>query len=49
MCENAKETIYWLDSIGVPFNRDKDNRIAQRKFGGTQKIRNWIKDTSYTL
>ena len=39
MCENAKETIYWLDSIGVPFNRDKDNRIAQRKFGGTQKIR----------
>ena len=39
MCENAKDTIYWLDSIGVPFNRNKDNQIAQRKFGGTKKIR----------
>jgi succinate dehydrogenase/fumarate reductase flavoprotein subunit len=39
MCENAKDTILWLDSIGVPFNRDKDNKIAQRKFGGTKKIR----------
>lgn len=39
MCENAKDTIHWLDSIGVPFNRDKDNKIAQRKFGGTKKIR----------
>jgi succinate dehydrogenase/fumarate reductase flavoprotein subunit len=39
MCKNAKETIHWLDSIGVPFNRDKDNKIAQRKFGGTKKIR----------
>ena len=39
MCENAKDTILWLDSIGVPFNRNKDNQIAQRKFGGTKKIR----------
>ena len=39
MCENAKDTIYWLDSIGVPFNRTNDNKIAQRKFGGTKKIR----------
>ena len=39
MCENAKETINWLDSIGVPFNRTCDNKIAQRKFGGTKKIR----------
>ena len=37
MCENAKETINWLDSIGVPFNRTCDNKIAQRKFGGTKK------------
>ena len=36
MCENAKDTIHWLDSIGVPFNRDKDNKISQRKFGGTK-------------
>ena len=33
MCENAKDTIYWLDSIGVPFNRRDDNKISQRKFG----------------
>ena len=39
MCENAKETIFWLDSIGVPFNRTIDNKISQRKFGGTRKIR----------
>ena len=39
MCENAKDTIYWLDSIGVPFNRTVDNKISQRKFGGTKKIR----------
>ena len=39
MCTKAKETIQWLDRIGVPFNRDKDNRISQRKFGGTKKIR----------
>ena len=39
MCQNAKETIYWLDSIGVPFNRTNENKISQRKFGGTNKIR----------
>ena len=39
MCETAKDTIYWLDSIGVPFNRTLDNKISQRKFGGTKKIR----------
>ncbi len=39
MCENAKDTITWLDSIGVPFNRNEKNQIAQRKFGGTKKIR----------
>lgn len=39
MCSNAKDTIFWLDSIGVPFNRNEDNKISQRKFGGTKKIR----------
>jgi succinate dehydrogenase/fumarate reductase flavoprotein subunit len=39
MCKEAANTIHWLDSIGVPFNRDNDNKIAQRKFGGTKKIR----------
>ena len=39
MCSRAKETILWLDSIGVPFNRNEKHQIAQRKFGGTKKIR----------
>lgn len=39
MCSQAKDTINWLDEIGVPFNRDKENKISQRKFGGTKKIR----------
>ncbi|MGB1226289.1 MAG: FAD-dependent oxidoreductase [Poseidonibacter sp.] len=39
MCKNAKETILWLDKIGVPFTRNKNKDIAQRKFGGTKKIR----------
>ena len=39
MCKNAKETILWLDDIGVPFTRNENDNIAQRKFGGTEKIR----------
>jgi succinate dehydrogenase / fumarate reductase, flavoprotein subunit len=39
MCRNAKETILWLDKIGVPFTRNENSKIAQRKFGGTKKIR----------
>ena len=39
MCQTAKESILWLDSIGVPFNRTNENKIAQRKFGGTKKTR----------
>jgi len=38
MCEGAKEDIEWLDSIGMPFSRNKD-RIAQRKFGAASKDR----------
>ena len=39
LCKNAKDTILWLDSIGVPFNRDENSHISQRKFGGTKQIR----------
>lgn len=39
MCENSSKTIKWLDDIGVPFSRDKNNNIAQRKLGGTKKPR----------
>jgi len=38
MCQGAKEDILWLDSIGMPFSRNK-SRIAQRKFGAASKDR----------
>jgi succinate dehydrogenase / fumarate reductase flavoprotein subunit len=38
MCQGAKEDILWLDSIGMPFSRDK-SRIAQRKFGAASRDR----------
>jgi succinate dehydrogenase / fumarate reductase flavoprotein subunit len=38
-CKNSKDTIYWLDSIGVPFTRNDEDKIAQRKFGGTKAQR----------
>lgn len=34
MCENAKASIQWLDCLGVPFSRDENSNIAQRKMGG---------------
>lgn len=39
MCKNAKETIIWLDKLGVPFTKNDNSDIAQRKFGGAKKIR----------
>jgi len=39
LCENAKENILWLDSIGVPFNKNANAKIKQRRFGGTKKLR----------
>jgi succinate dehydrogenase / fumarate reductase flavoprotein subunit len=39
MCENSCETIQWLDDIGVPFSRDENNNIAQRKLGGASNPR----------
>lgn len=38
MCANSKETISWLSELGVPFSI-KDEKIAQRKFGGAYNIR----------
>lgn len=38
-CSNSKDTIEWLDSIGVPFSRNNNSNIAQRKFGGTKAKR----------
>lgn len=38
-CEESENTIIWLSSIGVPFSKDINNNIAQRKFGGTKAKR----------
>jgi len=34
MCEDALGAMGWLESIGVPFSRDANGRIAQRRLGG---------------
>ena len=34
MTRDAARTIYELEHLGVPFNRTRDGRIAQRAFGG---------------
>lgn len=39
LCQNAKTSIEWLDSLGVPFSRDDEGKIAQRHFGGTKAKR----------
>lgn len=39
LCKNSKKIIQWLDDIGVPFSRDKNNNIAQRKLGGAKHSR----------
>lgn len=38
-CEEASNTIKWLDDMGVPFSRNDKDAIAQRKFGGTKAVR----------
>lgn len=39
MCQNAKESIEWLDDLAVPFSIDKKGNIAQRKLGGAKNAR----------
>ncbi len=39
MCEKAPETIEWLESIGVPFSRNKASKVAQRQLGGASHKR----------
>ncbi len=39
MCQNAPKAIKWLDSIGVPFSRDENGKIAQRQLGGASRKR----------
>jgi len=35
LCEKAPSAIFWLDSLGTPFSRLQDGKVAQRKLGGT--------------
>src|SRR3990167_675541 len=37
MCENAPESIYELEHMGLPFSRLKDGKIYQRAFGGATR------------
>ncbi len=39
MCEEAPEAVKWLDSIGVPFSRTAESKIAQRTLGGASAPR----------
>ena len=39
LCEDAPKSIAWLDSLGVPFDRTSDNKVAQRQLGGASSKR----------
>ena len=37
MCEEAIQTVYELEHLGLPFNRTPEGKIDQRRFGGHTK------------
>ncbi len=37
MCQEAVETVYELEHLGLPFNRTPEGKIDQRRFGGHTK------------
>jgi succinate dehydrogenase / fumarate reductase flavoprotein subunit len=39
MCSDAPATIEWLESLGVPFDRTPDYKVAQRRLGGASSKR----------
>ncbi len=39
LCKEAPESIEWLESIGVPFSRTADAKMAQRQLGGANAKR----------
>ncbi len=39
MCEDAPMTIEWLESLGVPFDRTDESKVAQRRLGGASSKR----------
>ena len=39
LCEDAPKTVKWLESIGMPYSRTEDKKIAQRQLGGASSKR----------
>ena len=39
LCKEAPDAIEWLESIGVPFSRTTDAKVAQRRLGGASAKR----------
>jgi succinate dehydrogenase / fumarate reductase flavoprotein subunit len=39
MCEDAPNSIRWLESLGVPFDRTPEAKVAQRQLGGASSKR----------
>ncbi|CAA6818145.1 MAG: Succinate dehydrogenase flavoprotein subunit (EC [uncultured Sulfurovum sp.] len=39
LCEDAPESIAWLETLGVPFDRTKASKVAQRQMGGASSKR----------
>lgn len=39
LCHQGVDAVLWLDSIGVPFSRTQDGKIAQRRLGGASAPR----------
>ena len=39
MCQDAPNTIEWLEELGVPFDRTQDGKVAQRRLGGASSKR----------
>lgn len=39
LCEAAPATIKWLESVGMPYSRTEEGKIAQRRLGGASSKR----------
>ena len=39
MCQDAPKSIEWLEELGVPFDRTKEGKVAQRQLGGASSKR----------
>jgi len=39
VCQDAPNTIEWLESLGVPFDRTSEGNVAQRQLGGASSKR----------